>query len=137
VHQTAETILRLAQQGNVILIGRGANLVTRKLPHVLHVRLVGSLEKRVAHMQEIRKVGRKAALELIHTEDRGRQRYLKKYFDKNPDDPLLYNLVINTDSMSYEEAAYLIGNAALRRRNQQAEPAPSRWAAEMALAHAH
>jgi len=38
----AETILHLAEQGNVILIGRGANLVTRELQHVFHVRLVGS-----------------------------------------------------------------------------------------------
>lgn len=136
VHQTAETISRLAKQGNVILIGRGANLVTRKLPHVFHVRLVGSLEKRVAHMQEIRSVGKKAALDLIHAEDRGRERYLKKYFNQNPDDPLLYDLVINTDSVSYEEAACLIGNAALLR-SQKAEPASGRWAAGTDLVFAH
>ena len=29
------------------------------------------------------------------------------------DDPLLYDLVINTDSISYEEAASIIGHAAL------------------------
>src|SRR5882762_5852626 len=119
VHLTAETILHLAEQGNVILIGRGANLVTSELQHVFHVRLVGSLEKRVAHIQEIRGVGKKEALALVRDEDAGRQRYLKKYFNREVDDPLLYDLVINTDSMSYEDAARIIGDAALRRLRQR------------------
>ena len=115
VHQTSETILRLAGQGNVILIGRGANLVTNRLRHVFHVRLIGSLEKRAAHLQEIRSVDRKTALEMIQREDRGRQRYLKKYFNEEVENPLSYDLVINTDVMTYGEAARLIGDAALRR----------------------
>ena len=101
------------------------------------MRLVGSLEKRVAHTQEIRNLGKKAALDLIHAEDRGRERYLKKYFNQNPDDPLLYDLVINTDSVSYEEAAHLIGTAALRKINHHAEPAANRWSGETELVYAH
>ena len=32
-------------------------------------------------------------------------RYVKKYFGKDIDDPLLYHLVINTDLVSYGESA--------------------------------
>jgi cytidylate kinase len=113
VHKTAETILHLAELGNVILIGRGANIVTNKLDHVFHVRLVGSLEKRSEYVEKSRPVGKKAALEFIREEDRGRRRYLKKYFHKDIDDPLLYHLVINTDLVDYETAARLIGDAVL------------------------
>jgi hypothetical protein len=113
VRQTAETILRLAEQGNVILIGRGANLITGGLKHVLHVRLVGSLEKRVEHMRQTRFLMNRAALKSVLSEDRGRRRYLKKYFGQDPDDPLLYHLVLNTDIVSYDEAARMIGDAAL------------------------
>jgi hypothetical protein len=115
VHQTSETILRLATQGNVILIGRGANLVTQKVRHAFHVRLVGSLKRRIAHMQEIRGADAKVALEIIQREDLGRQRYVKKYFNEDVENPLIYDLVINTDLMSYEEAARLIGDAVLHR----------------------
>ena len=72
-------------------------------------------KKRVAHIQEIRNVGRKAAQEIVQREDGGRERYLRKYFNQNLDDPVIYNLVINTDLVSYEEAARLIGDAALHR----------------------
>ena len=114
VHQTSETLLRLASLGRVILIGRGANIVTSRLPGVLHVRLVAPFEQRVAHMQELRKLTRKAALDVVRREDRGRARYLKKYFDANIDDPLLYHLVINTDWVPVDQAAELIAQAMFR-----------------------
>lgn len=113
VHKTADTILRLAQLGKVIVIGRGANVITRKLDYVFHVRLVGSLESRVKHMQQLTGLSQPEALELVGREDLGRKRYLKKYFNRNIDDPLLYHLVINTDLVSHEEAAHLIARAVL------------------------
>lgn len=113
VQQTSETISHLAEQGNAILIGRGAHVVTSGRGHVFHVRLVSSLEKRVEHVRKIRSIGRDEALAAIRREDRGRKRYLRKYFDKDIEDPLLYHLVVNTDFMSYDGVARLIGEAAL------------------------
>jgi len=115
VRQTTETILHLAELGNVILIGRGATVITSKVDYVFHVRLVGSLEKRVAHIQELHGLNKQAALELVRREDRGRRRYLKAHFKTDLDDPLFYHLVINTDLVSYENAAQLIADAMLRR----------------------
>ena len=115
VRQTTETILHLAELGNVILIGRGATVITGKVDYVFHVRLVGSLEKRVAHIQELHGLNKQAALELVRREDRGRRRYLKAHFKTDLDDPLFYHLVINTDLVSYENAAQLIADAILRR----------------------
>ncbi len=115
VHQTAETILHLAQLGYVILVGRGANVVTRKLENVFHVRLVGSVEKRTERVQQVYDLDRGTALEFIHREDKGRRRYLKEHFDEDIDDPLLYHLVINTDRIGYKDAARLIGDEVIRR----------------------
>ncbi|MGD1086396.1 MAG: cytidylate kinase-like family protein [Verrucomicrobiota bacterium] len=111
VEKTAETIRSLAELGNVILIGRGANLVTSTLDYVFHVRLVGSLEKRIEFLQKSRPGSKKAALEFIRQEDRGRGRYVSKYFGRDIDDPLLYHLVINTDLVSHQEAARIIVGA--------------------------
>src|SRR5215471_12077879 len=36
VQRVSESILHLAESGNVILLGRGAVVVTARLPHVLH-----------------------------------------------------------------------------------------------------
>jgi len=110
VEKTAETILRLTELGNVILIGRGANVVTGRLKDVFHVRLVGSVEKRAEYIQKSRQLEKQAALAFIHAEDVGRRRYLKKYYGKDIDDPMLYHLVINTDHIGHLQAAKLIAD---------------------------
>ena len=51
VQQTNATILRLAQIGNVILVGRGATVIASKLKNAFHVRLVGSLETRIERVE--------------------------------------------------------------------------------------
>ena len=115
VRKISETILNLVELGNVIVIGRGATVISAKLDHVFHVRLVGSLRKRVQNVQELNHLSKEAALRLIQREDRGRERYLKRYFKTDLEDPLLYHLVINTDLVSYDEAAQIIANAVLKR----------------------
>ncbi|MCX6891727.1 MAG: cytidylate kinase-like family protein [Verrucomicrobiota bacterium] len=113
VRQTVETILHLVELGRVIIIGRGAGIATRNLDYVFHVRLVGSLERRLQYVQESCKLGEKEAVKFIHQEDRGRRRYLKKYFNLEIDDPLLYHVVINTDRVPPKLAARMIGEALL------------------------
>ena len=113
VHKTSQTILHLAQMGKSIIVGRGANVVTQKLHNGLHVRLVGSLEKRITYTREQFDLSRREAIEMIRKRDLGKKNYLKKYFGKDIDDPLLYDLTINTDNIAYEEAARIIGDAVL------------------------
>ena len=55
---------------------------------------------------------KKAAREFCLREDRGRRRYLKKYFNADTDDPLLQHLTINTGLVSYDEAARMVADAA-------------------------
>jgi cytidylate kinase len=119
VRQTSETILHLAELGNVILLGRGTSVITAKLDNVFHVRLVGSLERRVERIMEAQSLDHGAAVEHIKNEDRGRTRYLKTYFDRDIDDPLLYDLVINTDRVPLEAAAKMIGEAMLHAESNR------------------
>jgi cytidylate kinase len=113
VKQTADTILHLAELGNVILIGRASNIVTAKLEHVVHVRLVGSFEKRLKHVQEFNHLNRRQAADFIRERDGGRRRYVNKYFRQNIDNPLLYHLIINTDFVPCDNAARIIAKAVL------------------------
>ena len=115
VQQTNATILQLAKMGNVILVGRGATVICSMLNNVFHVRLVGSLEKRIEYGQQLYNLDRKAALNFIKKRDEGRKRYLKDNFDVDVDDPLLYHVIINTDLVQYDEAARLIGDEVIRR----------------------
>ncbi len=115
VRKTTETILRLVELGRVIIVGRGGGIITRNLDYVLHIRLVGSLARRIDRVREFYHLGEKEAREFIHREDRGRRRYLKKYFNEDIDNPLLYHMVINTDRVSCATAGKTIGQLVLGR----------------------
>jgi cytidylate kinase len=119
VRQTAETILRLADLGNVIIVGRGANVIAGKLPHVISVRLIAPRELRISHMERYDKLTSREADERIEREDGGRKRYLKKYFNCDIDDPLIYDLVVNTKSVSLDEAARMVANLVHARQQEQ------------------
>ena len=122
VHKTTQTILHLAQMGNVILVGRGASVITRKfLSTGFHVRLIGSLPMRIRHIQDYYHLKQDDAINLIKKEDGGRKRYLNQNFDKDINDPLLYDLIINTDFISYDDAAQIIGDHVLRLKKEKNE----------------
>ena len=113
VQQTAETILQLAELGSAILIGRAGNIVTAKLPHVLHVRLVAPLDDRIERICRDDHKSPDEARRFCLEEEQARARYVKTYFHADTNDPLLYHLVINTSRVGYENTAKIIGDAAL------------------------
>ncbi|MDD5140896.1 MAG: cytidylate kinase-like family protein [Verrucomicrobiales bacterium] len=112
--QITETVFHLAELGNVIIVGRGANIVTARLPRVLHVRLVAQLEDRIERVcQEYNKTPEEARRYCLE-EDPARTRYMKSYFKTDINDPLHYHMVINTSRFDYENTARMIGEAVLR-----------------------
>ena len=113
VEHTIETIWRLAMGGYVVLVGRGANVITAGLPGVFHVRLVGSEALRVINTQRVYNYDKRKAQELVKSDDDAKRRYLREYFGKDIDDPQLYHLVINTDRFSYDTSARLIADTFL------------------------
>jgi cytidylate kinase len=119
VHKMSETVLRLASLGHVILIGQGAGIITRKLRGGTHVRLIGSLEKRAAHMMEYLGLPEKQAREHVMKEDRDRRDHIKRYFKADIADPSLYDVIINTDTVPLQHAVAIIGEmVAMRRRGE-------------------
>jgi len=110
VHNTGKTILHLAQLGNCIIVDRAANIITAKLPGGVHIRLISPFEKRVEHIQEYYKKTKKEAEEYILIEDRNRKNYVKKYFGKDIDDPLLYDAVINVSRLAPPKTIQIIAD---------------------------
>jgi cytidylate kinase len=114
VPQVAETTLRLAAAGHVILVGRGATVVTARLPNVFHVRVIASLPRRIERVQKIHGLSPELAAKLVKKEDRGRERYVKANFHARLDSDLLYDVVINTDRVACPDAAAVIAEGARR-----------------------
>jgi len=114
IQQAAETLMKLAGLGGVILIGRAGNIVTAGMPNVLHVRLVAPLDDRIARISRDDHKTPDDARKFCLEEEQARTRFLKTYFNVDINDPLHYHLVINTSLMGYENAAKLIADAVLK-----------------------
>ena len=112
--KTAETVQHLAELGHVILVGRAANIITREMKNVFHVRLIAPLDQRVQQVMARSQLDAEAVLAHIRKEDLGRQRYLKDHFQAEIDDNLRYDLVLNTARIPHPAAARLIGEAVLQ-----------------------
>jgi cytidylate kinase len=114
VEHTAETILRLADLGRAIFLGRASNIITAKRKSVFHVRLVAPYARRIRNVEDFYHLDPEAAAEFISVTDGARRRYVKHYFKAEIDDPLRYHLVVNTGLIGYDEAARLIGDATMK-----------------------
>ena len=115
VHKMNQTILHLAELGYAIVVGRGGNIITSKLPKGVHVRLIGSFENRVQYIKKYYKIDEKETKKFITKESLRRAKYFRKYFGKNINDPLLYDSVINTDRLSIQDIIREIGSLVLKR----------------------
>lgn len=106
------TIIHLTEPGYVIVVGRGANLITSRMQGGLHIRLVASLQNRIKYIAECKNISRREAAKFIKEDEIRRKGYLHTYFSRELDDPLIYDMVINTDYMGLDGTAYVISKAA-------------------------
>lgn len=107
--------IRYAHQvGNVVIVGRGGQVILQNEPDVLHVRIEAPLEIRI---QRVRKQGqpnetslglRRMAQDLILEKDTASADYLQHFYNVRWDDPDLYHLIINTDKLSIDQAANML-----------------------------
>jgi cytidylate kinase len=119
---TAEEVFALADKGNVVLRGWGATCLLRPVPHVVTVRITRPMRKRVAWlMNELGTDDPSFAEAEIRRSDNAHAARIHAQFGVTWGDPLLYDLVLNTDRMSVESAAAQILQLAQRPEYQETE----------------
>jgi cytidylate kinase len=102
----------LADAGNVMLVGRGSQIVLAGRAGVLHVRIIAPLAMRARCVQERCHVSAEAAAARIEASDRARAGYLRRTYGARWDDPMLYALTLNTARLAVENAVDLLCLAA-------------------------
>jgi hypothetical protein len=121
-----DTIRKLAASGNVILVGRGAAIVTTGLSHVLRVRLIAPFQFRVRNFARSHGIPEEQAVRMVRANDVARRRYVQAYLNSDLTNPLNYDLVINTESHGFERVARIVSAAVvhlvLQDRRQKIQP---------------
>ena len=100
---TAEEVLDAAVRGNVVLRGWGATQLLRRVPHVVCVRIARPFEKRVQWlMDHLGSDEREVAEAEIRRSDQAHAARMNELFGVTWLDPLLFDVVLNTDRLSVD-----------------------------------
>lgn len=105
-------VYRLARSGSGIIVGHGSQVLLRDFGCALHVRIHASVESRAAAMAQQRGISREAAGKIIVKKDDEYKGFFRYAFQMNPNDPGLYDLILNTGKISAETAAKNIADLA-------------------------
>ena len=122
---THEEVLKAAAAGNVVLRGWGATLLLRPVPHVPCIRIMRPFAKRVQWlMAELGTDDVELAESEIRRSDDSNTSRMHEQFGVNWGDPVLFDLVLNTDRLSVDTCVAQI--RALLDRPEFAETDASR-----------
>jgi len=106
--KVAETVLKVARQGNAIIVGRGGAVLCRSLENAFHFRLDASHAWRVDSL--VRRMGgtRAKAEHLIRDESRLREQFIKERLGADIADPVHYDAVFNNERHTARQVAAAI-----------------------------
>lgn len=107
----AEELLEAAARGNIVLRGWGATCLLRPVPHVLCVRVTRPFDKRVDWLMEhFETDDRDFAEDEVRRSDHAHAARMHELYGVTWGDPLLYDLVLNTDRLSIDSCVQTIRN---------------------------
>ena len=103
-------IAQMADDGDVVILGRGSQYILNDHPDAYHVLLIDTFENRVRFMQKHYDLSESRATQVVKTEDKRRINLYKKLGKTDYDNPDLYHLVLNMSRISLDKALELIAN---------------------------
>src|SRR2546428_215484 len=117
---TMKTLIReLAARGDIVILGRGSQMILADMPGAVHALFVAPWKLRAERLAERENVGMEQAIQRTQMSDRGRCAFYRKFWRVDVENPNLYDLSIDTSRLSNEIATDLIAAAT---RAKAAEP---------------
>jgi cytidylate kinase len=107
-----ETIERTAARGNTVIVAHAASHAVTQGWEALRVLVTASPHIRAARVGGVEGLDQARAERAVKDSDAGRRDYLRRFYDVGEELPTHYDLVVNTDVLSVEQAAELVSQAA-------------------------
>lgn len=111
-----------ASEDNVVIVGRGSQLVLRDIPGVTRVRVVAPESIRIERAKDRFGISADEASEFVRKHDAERRALMRSIFQRDPGDWSLFDLVLNTDHYT-ADAASDVACKAYEKIDKAPEPA--------------
>ena len=112
IEATSSVIKGLADNGDVVIIGRGGNMILADFPGALHVGMLAPLESRIENIMARENYSRAEAAKFVAELEEARIAFFRKFFKVHPNDPELFHLILNAARIAPETAATMVVHAA-------------------------
>lgn len=109
-----QVIIELAHQHKAVIMAHGAAVCLRGKKDALRVLVTASPETRALRLEQLGSMAKRAAEKAVSASDRARRDYLWRFYAVRQESSLYYDLTLNTDALSPDEAATIIIEAASR-----------------------
>lgn len=103
-------IARMADEGNVVILGRGSQYILDDHPDAVHILMIDNLENRIRFMMKHYDLTRSKAERVVHTEDKRRANLYSRLGKTGYEDPSLYHLVLNMGRVDLDTAVALVAD---------------------------
>lgn len=103
-----QVIFETANEGKAIILAHGASMALAGTEGVLRVLITASPEVRARRVAAATKVDEAKAKKIVEDSDRQRKQYFKRFYGLSQELPTHYDLVINTDTLTPDQAAQLL-----------------------------
>ena len=110
------TIEEIAASGDAVIVAHAASLALGEREDVLRAAITASQGTRERRLASELGVSEKEIARTLKRSDAGRADYIKRFYGISEELPTHYDLVVNTDKLSAEDAAELIVQAAAPSR---------------------
>ena len=107
-----EAIEQTAARGRAVIVAHAASYAVGRDTDALRVLVTASPDTRVARLVSAKGLEQAEGARAVNDSDAGRADYLKRFYGISEESPTHYDLVVNTDGVSVEQAARLISLAA-------------------------
>jgi len=114
-------ITELAAGGAIVILGRASQMILKDAPNVLHALCIAPQKLRAYRLAERDGIGLEQAMKRTHESDRGQHAFYHKFWKVDVEDPILYDLTIDTARLSFEIAAEVVATAARAKAAVPAE----------------
>jgi cytidylate kinase len=102
------TVQELAARDDIVLVGLASTIILGGMPHTLRVRVTAPEGRRAERVAQGEGLDSTAALDRVRQSDRERGGRVWFLYHVDLENPLLYDLVINTERLEAEEGARLV-----------------------------
>lgn len=103
-------ITAVAEQGHVIIVGRGGAILTQKMANCFHFRIIATPQYKLRSIVRRTGLAEDEAEKLIRRRQKQRDDFVKDFLGREVADPTLYHLVFNNTKNTPERIAQSISD---------------------------